>query len=251
MKLRTFFSAVALLGAALSTHAAEKKIVLIAGNPSHGYLEHEYRAGSLLFQKCLSGIPGVNIVVASNDWPKDPSVLEGADAVVMFCTGGAGHPLAQDKTRVAAIEALVSKGAGFGTMHYGVEIPEHKGGEEFLRWQGGYFLTNCHVVSGAAECEAALTDGRSFRARLVGEDAATDIAVLRLEGNGLPHAELGRSSNLRSSVRCSGNCRRTSAVTTSGSPLRSGAYPRGATASSFATRAGLFRRCTRSCASVG
>ena len=145
MKLRTLFSVVALLGAALGSNAADKKIVLIAGKPSHGYLEHEYRAGSLLFQKCLSGIPGVNIVVASNDWPKDPSVLEGADAVVMFCTGGAGHPLAQDKARMAAIEALVSKGAGFGTMHYGVEIPEHNGGTEFLRWQGGYFLTNWSV----------------------------------------------------------------------------------------------------------
>jgi len=129
----------------LSGVAADKKILLIAGNASHGPGEHEYRAGSLLFQKCLAGIPGVSVVVASNDWPKDPSVLEGADAAVMFCTGGAGHPLARDPKRVQAIEALVRKGAGFGTMHYGVEIPEHNGGQEFLRWQGGYFLTNWSV----------------------------------------------------------------------------------------------------------
>jgi S1-C subfamily serine protease len=61
----------------------------------------------------------------------------------------------------------------------------------------GYLLTNSHVVSGEAECEATLTDGRSLHARRVGEDAVTDIAVLRLDGNGLPHAELGRSSSLR------------------------------------------------------
>lgn len=61
----------------------------------------------------------------------------------------------------------------------------------------GYLLTNCHVVSGAGECHATLTDGRSFRAHRVGEDEATDLAVLRLDGNGLPHAALGRSSNLR------------------------------------------------------
>src|SRR5215212_1220578 len=106
MKFRNLLTLGVLLGVIDTSDAADKKIVLIAGKPSHGYLEHEYRAGSLLFQKCLSSIPGVNIVVASNDWPKDPSVLEGADAVVMFCTGGAGHPLAQDKARVAAIEAL-------------------------------------------------------------------------------------------------------------------------------------------------
>src|SRR5437764_11472532 len=61
----------------------------------------------------------------------------------------------------------------------------------------GVLLTNSHVVSGAAECEATVTDGRSFQARRVGEDAATDIAVLRLQGYGLRHAELGRSSNLQ------------------------------------------------------
>jgi hypothetical protein len=145
MKLSLFLSAVVLFGGVWSGSSADKKIVLIAGNPSHGYLEHEYRAGSLLFQKCLAGIPGLNVVVASNDWPKDPSVLDGADAVLMFCTGGAGHPLARDPKRMAALEAVLSKGAGFGTMHYGVEIPEHKGGQEFLKWQGGYFLTNWSV----------------------------------------------------------------------------------------------------------
>jgi S1-C subfamily serine protease len=61
----------------------------------------------------------------------------------------------------------------------------------------GYLLTNSHVVMGAAHCEATLSDGPSFHARSVGEDAATDLAVLRLEGNGLPHAMFGRSSHLR------------------------------------------------------
>ena len=145
MKLFHVVSALLLFAVVSSSNGADKKIVLIAGSPSHGYLEHEYRAGSLLFQKCLAGISGVNVLVASNDWPKDPSVLDGADAVVMFCTGGGGHPLARDGKRMQVIEALVGKGAGFGTMHYGVEIPEFKGGQEFLKWQGGYFLTNWSV----------------------------------------------------------------------------------------------------------
>ena len=55
----------------------------------------------------------------------------------------------------------------------------------------GYVLTNAHVVAGAARLRAAFTDGQALDATLVGEDPATDTAVLRLSGNGLPHAELG------------------------------------------------------------
>jgi S1-C subfamily serine protease len=61
----------------------------------------------------------------------------------------------------------------------------------------GYVLTNAHVVAGAARLRASFTDGQALDATLVGEDAATDTAVLRLSGSGLPHAELGRSATLR------------------------------------------------------
>jgi S1-C subfamily serine protease len=61
----------------------------------------------------------------------------------------------------------------------------------------GYVLTNSHVVAGAARLTASLTDGQSFEATLIGDDPATDIAVLRLSGTGLPHAELGVSAGLK------------------------------------------------------
>ena len=61
----------------------------------------------------------------------------------------------------------------------------------------GYVLTNAHVVADAASLRASFTDGQAFDAALVATDAATDTAVLRLSGNGLPHAELGRSATLR------------------------------------------------------
>jgi S1-C subfamily serine protease len=61
----------------------------------------------------------------------------------------------------------------------------------------GYLLTNSHVVANATRLRASLTDGQSLEAALVGDDPATDTAVLRLSGNGLPHAELGASASLR------------------------------------------------------
>ena len=61
----------------------------------------------------------------------------------------------------------------------------------------GYVLTNSHVVAGAVRLQASLTDGHSHEAALVGQDPATDIAVLRLSGAGLPHAALGVSAGLR------------------------------------------------------
>jgi S1-C subfamily serine protease len=61
----------------------------------------------------------------------------------------------------------------------------------------GYALTNSHVVAGARRLEASLPDGQRFEASLIGDDPATDLAVIRLAGTGLPHAAFGRSGALR------------------------------------------------------
>jgi S1-C subfamily serine protease len=61
----------------------------------------------------------------------------------------------------------------------------------------GYALTNSHVVAGTAGIEATLADGRTLLADVVGEDPATDLALLRLPADGLPCAALGDSNALR------------------------------------------------------
>src|SRR6187455_390166 len=81
--------------------ASPKKIVLVAGRPSHGPGDHEFRAGCLLLKKCLDQVPGVTSEVYSNGWPTkivggkavdDNSVFEGADAIFIYADGGDGHP---------------------------------------------------------------------------------------------------------------------------------------------------------------
>jgi len=124
--------------------ADDKKIVFIAGNPSHGPGEHEHRAGLLLFQKCLAGFPGVQIEVCSNGWPADPKMLQGAAAVVIYSDGGGGHPALQDG-HLAELGALMKQGAGLACIHYAVEPTQEKGQKEFLNWLGGCFEINRSV----------------------------------------------------------------------------------------------------------
>ena len=60
----------------------------------------------------------------------------------------------------------------------------------------GYILTNQHVIDGAVEVKITLTDGRSFRAGVVGSDPSTDLAVLKIDASNLRAARLGDSSRL-------------------------------------------------------
>jgi uncharacterized protein (TIGR03067 family) len=122
-----------------------KKIVFVAGPPSHGPREHEHRAGCLLLQSCLEGCPGVTSVVYSNGWPQNPSeAFAGADTVVVYSDGGGGHPLLQGD-HLQVIGDLVKKGVGLVCIHYAVEPTKEKGQTEFLDWIGGAFEVNHSV----------------------------------------------------------------------------------------------------------
>jgi serine protease Do len=70
-------------------------------------------------------------------------------------------------------------------------------GSGFIVDRRGHILTNNHVVEGASEIKVTLTDGRGFRATLVGRDAFSDLAVLRIDGAKLPVLPLGDSAKLR------------------------------------------------------
>ena len=121
----------ALFAATYPIRSADKRIVLIAGRPSHPPGMHEFRAGCLLLQKALSGVPGVTVQVYDGGWPAkevdgqrvdDNSALDNADAVLIFSDGGKGNPAIQGE-RAKVLDALVARGAGLGFAHYAVEVP--------------------------------------------------------------------------------------------------------------------------------
>ena len=63
--------------------------------------------------------------------------------------------------------------------------------------ESGYIVTNSHVVSGSTDISVLLTDDRSFAAELVGDDAVSDLAVLKIDAEDLIPAEFGNSDVLR------------------------------------------------------
>ena len=123
---------------------AAKKIVLVAGTPSHGPGDHEFNAGCLLLKKCLDATPGVLAAIYLNGWPKDPTAFDNADSILIYSDGGGGHPAIQGD-RLKQVGELMKKGVGLACAHYAVEVPKEKGGTEFLKWIGGYFEMNWSV----------------------------------------------------------------------------------------------------------
>jgi type 1 glutamine amidotransferase len=136
--------AVVVLCSCASVASPARKIVFVAGTPSHGHGEHEYRAGCLLLQKCLANIPAVQTVVYSNGWPADPAAFAGADAIVLSMDGSEGYDLLKDD-HLQQLGALMNKGVGLACIHWAVEPIREKGEKELVEWLGGAFEVNWSV----------------------------------------------------------------------------------------------------------
>ena len=112
--------------------------------------------------------------------PDDAALFDAYSRAVIAVTDRVGPAVVRVDTRQAA-------GEGRGGVGSGVIISPD-----------GFILTNSHVVQGAREVRVADTEGRTMEARLIGEDADTDLALLRASAvNHLPAASLGDSKLLR------------------------------------------------------
>jgi serine protease Do len=93
---------------------------------------------------------------------------------------------------------------------FGVPVPGMPGGPRgggnqinrgiasgFIVSPDGYVLTNAHVVDEATEVTVRLTDKREFKAKVVGTDKRTDVALLKVEGSGLPTVKIGEPEQAR------------------------------------------------------
>ena len=90
------------------------------------------------------------------------------------------------------------KGTPRGRRQAPSDEPIQRGvGSGFILSADGYVMTNAHVVEGADEVFVTLTDKREFKAKVLGADARTDVAVLKIQGDKLPFLIMGDSDKIR------------------------------------------------------
>src|SRR5438128_7719533 len=88
-----------------------KKLVMLAGKPSHGPMEHEFNAGVLLLARCLAAVPGLEVAHYKGGWPDSEKAFEGADGIFCYADGGGGHPFLQGN-HLSVIGDFMKRGVG-------------------------------------------------------------------------------------------------------------------------------------------
>lgn len=129
--------------------AESRKVVLVAGKPSHPPRMHEFNAGVQLMAKCLGDVPNLDVKVVLNGWPEDEAIFDDADAVVFYMDGGGRHEVVQEEgRRLKLVSEWAEKGVGLGFMHYGVEVVADQAGKEFKDWIGGHYehMFSCNPI---------------------------------------------------------------------------------------------------------
>ncbi len=120
-----------------------KKVLLIAGPPSHGYGAHEHYAGCMLLAKTLdSTVDGFETTVIKHQWPVDETTFDGVDAIVIYSDGGTNHPAYE---HLEQVNKLAAQGVGIVCIHYAVEMTKGASGDALMHWIGGTFETDWSV----------------------------------------------------------------------------------------------------------
>lgn len=103
----------------------------------------------------------------------------------------------QASPAVVSIRVETKRSAPRGFFFGQAPSPGEKGGSGFIFRPDGAILTNNHVVEDASRVDVVLQDGRSYPAKVVGTDPATDLAVLRIEERNLPNMQFADSDKAR------------------------------------------------------
>ena len=112
-------------------------------------------------------------------------------------TNDTGKSLTESQVYALAVNSVVGITTEATTNVFGQQAVSANAGTGFILTEDGYIITNQHVVAGADTITVTLYSGEKYTAELVGSDASYDIAVLKIEAEGLQPVSVGDSDNLQ------------------------------------------------------
>ena len=112
-------------------------------------------------------------------------------------TNDTGKSLTESQVYALAVNSVVGITTEATTNVFGQQAVSASAGTGFILTEDGYIITNQHVVAGADTITVTLYSGEKYTAELVGADASYDIAVLKIEAEGLQPVSVGDSDNLQ------------------------------------------------------
>lgn len=153
----------------------------------------------LLVGSVLGGIFG-NYIVMSNPgtfpWARTASTYQSVPVSGTTVVTTEEQAI-ENAVRIASPAVVQINITSVSQNPFGFGSYEQQGlGSGFIITPDGYILTNNHVVEGATKITVTLKDGRDFSGQVVGTDATSDVAVVKINGSNLPTVQLGDSSQL-------------------------------------------------------
>jgi len=154
-------------------------------------------AGGLLFQMQRPGTPWPNMAAQILGRAEVPPVLESFRDAAKHATPAVVSILSSKTVRLSPRNSDPFWGDLFGNDFDPPRQYRQRGlGSGVIVTSDGYVLTNEHVISGATDVRIMLPDRREFKAKVVGSDPKTDLALLKIDGKNLPSLPLSDSSKM-------------------------------------------------------
>ncbi len=120
--------------------AGPDRIVLVAGEVTKvdrvGH--HDYRGGVLLLQHLIEQNEGVEALVIEEGWPTDPTLFDGAEAIVFYTDGAGKQAYLDSPERIAVIQKLIDAGVGLVSIHQAVEFTPIFA-DKSMQWIGAFY----------------------------------------------------------------------------------------------------------------